>query len=240
MDVFKHTLIDKYWHYEGQLLDWTRKIPFLQQYTNNPISSRITLFLLLMGSLAFVNELYITIEMAFVQKETYQELRQRKLDEALRDHKLIVDDTFHGKEFLDEKSGIVIEEFESMANFFAKPVHVAHLFVRCTVKSSSINESDLPGEMTFHVEFSPEEYEMQRRTEFGTSLEVLRRKLYHLFKDTDSYRRLEKDHNVSFSISKNVKIFNTFDEELNTDLDDIQLCFLKLETGDTICCEFTL
>ncbi|AET40463.1 Erg29p Ecym_6062 [Eremothecium cymbalariae DBVPG len=231
-------LRDAYWHYEDILLKWLRQIPYLKEYTEERVSSRITLFLIIMGAFACINELYITIEMTFIQKETYEELRRRKLNETLKDHRVVLDDSYHGREFLDEKTGIVIEEFESREKFFSKPVHVAHLYANCRVLDGSDEARSLGQLLNFHIEFSPEEFEDQRRPEFGTSLKVLRRRLYHLFKDTEIFRTLAADKGTDFTVSKSVKIYNTFDEELPTNLDDVQLCFLKIETGDTINCKF--
>lgn len=236
------SISQKYWHYESKLIELLSKVPFIKKYTYDKISARITLFLLIVGTIAFINELYITIEMSFLQKETYKELNNRRLDDAVKNHRMIHDDDFHGKEWLDEKSGIVIEEFESRDKFFAKPVHVAHLYVECDVIDGVDNKKHLAKPFKFHIEFSPDEYENERRPEFGCKLIVLRKKLYHFFKESDIYHELvgKRDRDFQFTVSANVKVYNRVHEELPPSLDDIQLCFLKLETGDTVKCEFVI
>ncbi|SCU87152.1 LADA_0E02322g1_1 [Lachancea dasiensis] len=254
------TLASFYLGIETRALDALRRIPYMEEYTYHPISARITLFLAVVGTLAFVNELYITIEMSFLQKESYKELKRAPLNvEDLKNHRMIMDDEFHGREWLDQKSGIVIEEFETRDRFFAKPVHVAHLYVKCNVVarcdtfidgkeiSKSVGSALLSQPFMFHIEFSPEEYELEKRPEFGCRLEVLRRKLYHYFKETQLFdqfvARREKggsQEQVDFTVSKGVEIYNTMEELLPPAADDIQLCFLKMETGDTIKCNFVV
>ncbi|AGO12718.1 AaceriADR247Wp [[Ashbya] aceris (nom. inval.)] len=231
-------LAQLFWKCDDMLLHWIRDVKFLRTYTADNVSARITLFLCAMGLFALINELYITVEMSFVQKETYEELRQRKLEEALKTHRMVLDDSYHGKEYLDEKTGLVIEEFESREKFFAKPVHVAHLYVECRVLDSSAGERPIFDAFTYHIEFSPEEYESELRPEFGTALRVLRRRLYHLFKDTDAYRDLAAKRQVQFTVSNGVRLYNSLDEVLPQEFDDVQLCFLKMETGDTIRCDY--
>lgn len=218
-----------------------RKLPFLEQYTNDAISARITLFLLIMGGFALVNEIYITVQMSALQMDTWEQLNNTKLDEDfIRNHKFIHDDSYHATEWLDEKSGLIIEEFESRDKFFAKPVHVAHIYVRCQVIDGTTNGTLLDKPITFHIEFSPEEFENEKRAEFGCSLRLLRSKLYHFFKDGEFHQKFTESVDRPFTITKNVRIYNTMDELLSTNLDDIQLCFLKMETGSTIYCEFVL
>lgn len=238
----KNSLINGYLHYESKAIDILSRIGFLEEYMNDPISARITLFLIAVGTLAFINELYITIEMSFLQKETYRELNKSKLDESLKSHRMLLDDDFHSREILDEKSGIVIEEFEAREKFFAKPVHVAHLYVECDVIRHDNDSLLLSKPLKFHIEFSPEEYEHEKRPEFGCKLSVLRRKLYHFFKETNIYNDLveDKGDDFQFTVSNNVTIYNRRGEPLPASVDSIQLCFLKIETGDTIKCKFVI
>ncbi|BAO40084.1 protein ERG29 [Kluyveromyces marxianus] len=225
---------------EGVMIYWLRKIEFFKQYTNDPLSARITLFLVVMGGFALINELYITIQMSALQMDTWEQLNNTKLDEDfIRNHKFIHDDSYHATEWLDEKSGLIIEEFESREKFFAKPVHVAHIYVKCQVIDSETETPLLKNPITFHIEFSPEEFESEKRPEFGCTLRLLRSKLYHFFKDGDFFDN-SKYADKPFTITKNVKIYNTMKELLPTNMDDIQLCFLKMETGSTITCEFIL
>lgn len=231
------TIVSKYLELESRILDRLSQTPYVKNVIHDRLSGRITLFLMVVGTIAFFNELYITIEMSFLQKETYEELNKGYIDESLKLHKMIVSDEYHSREYTDEKSGIVIEEFEERDKFFAKPVHVAHLYVTCNVLKDSKEILSKP--LQFHIEFSPEEYENERRAEFGCRLKILRIKLYHLFKDSSLYDDLISDAS-QFTVSKNVKIYNTYDELLPTTIDDIQLCFLKMETGSQIKCEYVI
>lgn len=228
---------ERYFEIETKLIDRLAHTPYIHQFVHDPISGRITLFLIVVGTIAFFNELYITIEMTFLQKETYEELNKGYIDESLKLHKMIVQDDYHSREYIDEKSGIVIEDFENRDKFFAKPVHVAHLYVECNIVQNKQRLLSKP--LKFHIEFSPEEFENERRPEFGCQLRILRRKLYHLFKDSTLYDDLVMDDNT-FTVSNNVIIHNTLDEVLPSTIDDVQLCFLKMETGDKIKCEYVI
>ncbi|EDO16966.1 hypothetical protein Kpol_1041p24 [Vanderwaltozyma polyspora DSM 70294] len=227
-----------YFEYETKIIAWLGTLPYVHQFIHDPISGRITFFLIVVGTMAFINELYITIEMSFLQKETYEELEKGHIDESLKLHRMIVQDDFHSKEYMDDKSGIIIEEFEEREKFFAKPVHVAHVYVICDVLQN--NENVLTKPFKFHLEFSPEEFENEKRQEFGCNLRVLRTKLYHLFKDTELYHELNEGNKYDFTVSQSINIYNTVDDLLPTSIDDIQLCFLKIQTGDQIKCEFLL
>lgn len=230
---------DSYFKLENQLVDLIRNIKFLDAYTSDITSARITLFLLIMGGFALVNEIYISIQMSSMQMDAWEELNNSKLDEDfIRNHKFLRDDSYHAREWMDEKSGIIVEEFESREKFFEKPVHVAHIHVKCQIFSHETKTNLLRKPITFHIEFSPEEFENERRPEFGCTLKVLRTKLYHLFKDGALYNDFILSKDKKFKISENVRIYNNMNECLGTNLDDIQLCFLKMETGDTIACEF--
>lgn len=228
---------ERYFEIETKVIDRLAHTPYIHQFVHDPISGRITLFLIVVGTIAFFNELYITIEMTFLQKETYEELNKGYIDESLKLHKMIVQDDYHSREYIDEKSGIVIEDFENRDKFFAKPVHVAHLYVECNILQNEQRLLSKP--LNFHIEFSPEEYENERRPEFGCQLRILRRKLYHLFKDSTLYDDLVMDDNT-FTVSNNVIVHNTLDEILPGTIDDVQLCFLKMETGDKIKCEYVI
>ncbi|SCV02155.1 LAMI_0G16358g1_1 [Lachancea mirantina] len=233
-------LLSCYVSWEVSAIEILRRYDFFATYMTDLASARITLFLLVVGTLAFINELWITIEMSFLQRETYGELYRGSIDEALRSHRMVQNDEYHGREWLDERTGIVIEEFETREKFFAKPVHVAHVYVNCNVRNSENGDILLSEPLAFHIEFSPEEYEKEKRPEFGSSLIVLRKKLYHFFKDCDLYQDLSKQNEKPFTVSQGVQIFNSLGEELPTNIDDIQLCFLKIQTGDTIECTFVL
>lgn len=231
------SLREKYFELEARTIDKLATLPYVHQFVHDKISGRITLFLLVVGTMALINELYITIEMTFLQKDTYEELNKGYIDESLKLHKMIVDDNYHSREYIDKKSGIVIEEFEDRDKFFAKPVHVAHLYAMCNVLNGEKRLLAKP--LQFHIEFSPEDFEDEKRPEFGCRLRVLRTKLYHFFKDTELFHELVKDPKT-FTVSQSVKIYNTSKEPLPCEIDEVQLCFLKIETGDTIECNFVI
>lgn len=230
---------EKYFAKEGEIIAWLSSKPYVHQFIHDPLSGRITLFLLVVGTIALINELYITIDMTFIQKATYEELEKGHIDESLKLHRMLVRDDYHSSEYLDKKSGLIIEEFEDRDKFFAKPVHVAHVYVESNViKDGKVL---LAKPFKYHLEFSPEEYENEKRPEFGCRLRVLRTKLYHLFKDSELYRGLvENGSTGKFTVSNNVKIYNKFGDVLPPKLDDLQLCFLKMQTGDTIKAEFIM
>lgn len=232
-------LIDKYLAFEEPLLDRLAHTTYVHHFIHDKISARITLFLMVMGSIAIVNEINITCKMARATKETSEELNKGYIDESLKLHRLIISDDYHSREYLDEKSGIVIEEFEDREKFFAKPVHVAHLYVECNCVETKDGPPLLEKPLLFHLEFSPEEYEGEKRQEFGARLRVLRKRLYHLFKDSKLFEELVKDKE-RFAIGGNVRVYNAQDELLPVSTDEVQLCFLKMETGDTIRCDFLI
>lgn len=232
-------VVDRYLELEAPILNGLAHMTYVHNFVHDPISARITLFLMVMGSIAIINELNITCKMAQATHETSEELNKGYIDESLKLHRLIMSDEYHSKEYLDEKSGIVIEEFEDREKFFAKPVHVAHLYVECQCVKSIQSQPLLEKPLIFHLEFSPEEYEDEKRPEFGARLRVLRKRLYHLFKDSHLFEELVADKK-NFAIGKNVRIFNSQNELLPTSIDDVQLCFLKIETGDRVGCEFVL
>lgn len=232
-------VLNKWLEIEDKLLNILHSHEITNQFMHDKISSRITLYLILIGIVAFLNELYISIDMIFIQKQTYNELNEGSITEGIKLHKILVNDpTYHSREYLDQVNGIIIEEFENWDKFCSKPVHVSQLFVECNIIKDGKKMLSKP--IKYHIEFLPEEFDNEKRVEFGCSLHVLRVKLYHLFKDSDWYGELVGSNNEKFTISENVKIYNTQNELLPVEYDDIQLCFLKMETNDTIKGEFVL
>lgn len=231
----------EYWlRIEDQLIHLLQQNNITASFIHDKVSGRITLYLILIGLIALINELYISIDMIFIQKQTYNELNVGSITESLKLHKVLINDpTYHSKEYLDQVNGIIIEEFESWDKFCSKPVHVSQLFVECNILVNDEPQLSIP--IKYHIEFSPEEFSEEKRVEFGGSLNLLRLKLYHLFKDSDFYHEMvsNKDKN-SFTINGNVKIYNKQNELLPIKYNDIQLCFLKIETDDIIKCEFIL
>ncbi|CCH59693.1 hypothetical protein TBLA_0B08770 [Henningerozyma blattae CBS 6284] len=212
-------------------------------YSENKLSGRITLYLLILGIIAFINELYINIEMIFISKSTYEELDKGFIDHSSKLHKLLNSEEYHSREYYDDKQGIIIEEFEERSKFFAKPIGISHLSVECQLKDKNGVEL-LNKPIKYYIEFLQQEYEedlekMGLKLEFGCTLNFLRQQLYHLFKDSDIYEEFfSGDGAKNFSISKSLEIRNRGDEVLDNHLDGVQLCFLKIHDGDTIKCDF--
>ncbi|KAK5779257.1 Erg29p PWA37_004123 [Arxiozyma heterogenica] len=232
-------VLNRWLEIEDKLLNILHKYEITNQFMHDKLSSRITLYLIIIGLIAFLNELYISIDMIFIQKQTYNELNEGSITEGLKLRKVLINDpTYHSKEYMDQVNGIIIEEFEDWDKFCSKPVHVSQLFVECNIIKDGKTLLFKP--IKYHIEFLPEEFDDEKRTEFGCSLHVLRVKLYHLFKDSDWYNELVDSDDKKFTISENVKVYNTQNELLPVEYDDIQLCFLKMETNNTIKCEFVL
>lgn len=171
------SVINSYFYFENKTITWLSHQPYVHQFIHDKISGRITLYLLIVGFIAFIQELYVTIEMSLLQKETYDELNLGKIDEGLKLHRMLVSEEYHSHEYLDEKNNIVIEEFEDYDKFFSKPVHVSTLYVDCNVFKEDRKEPILSKPLKFYIEFSPEDYEEEKRPEFGCSLGLLRNKL---------------------------------------------------------------
>lgn len=220
-------MFNGYWEFEKILITKLKNTPYVRKfiYEDNIISCRITLYLLIIGMMAIINEVYINIEMIMIQKQTYEELDKGYIDENYKLIKILKSDDYHSKEFYDERQGIIFEEFEDKDKFFAKPVHVSEINVKCHI----INYNKI---IKFHLEFTPEEFEEEKRIEFGCNLYNLKLRLLHLIEDSDIIDDSKKKINMN-----NIKVYNHNNEELDKRYDSIQLCFLKIETGDTIRCD---
>ena len=228
--------------YEYKAIDYlTYYIPFLKNYLYDKVSTRITLGLLFLGFLSIINEVYITIDMFFLSKSTYTQLKKVKNLEDLLDHELLVDPKYFAKEIEDG-----VEQFESMQNFFKKPVHVSHVSVFCAI----INGKDkyqpvVDKPLKFHFEFTPEDFESSKYSlDYGCNLYHLKTKIYHFFKDSNTYKQLKESGKYDFSnftISKSIHLYNPMDEAIdNEKLNQLPLCFLKIETGDKLKCEIVI
>ncbi|EGA77369.1 YMR134W-like protein [Saccharomyces cerevisiae Vin13] len=105
------------------------------------------------------------------------------------------------------KAVLLLKSSKIAISFFAKPVFVSELDVECNVIVDGKELLSTP--LKFHVEFSPEDYENEKRPEFGTTLRVLRLRLYHYFKDCEIYRDIIKNEGGEgarkFTISNGVK-----------------------------------
>lgn len=216
-------------------------VPFLKNYMYDKISTRITLFLIFLGILAIINELFITIDMFFLSRSTYQELKKVTNLEDLLNHELLNDPKYFAKELENGN-----EEFETMEHFFKKPVHVSHVSVYCAL----INGKDryqpiMDRPLKFTFEFTPEDFVNSKYSEdYGCNLYHLKLKIYHFFKDSNVYKELREKNEFdldNFTVSKNIFLYNPMDELMdNPKLDQLPLCFLKIETGDRLKCELVL
>lgn len=240
------TFLEKYLQWEQLQIDKISNWSLTKNLVHDKLSGRITLYLIVLGILATVQELYISIEMIFFTNQTYNILNVGHWDDSLKLQKMLLDnDSFHPTEFYDLKRQIIVETMEPHNMFHMKPVHVSQLYVNCFIESNE-NQTDFENEILFkfNIEFSPDEFEETKRPEFGCTLKNLRIKLYHLIKDSQWFIDLIEEGTLTeqnFTISNNVKIFNKYDELLNSKkFDEIQLCFLKIETGDTIRCDIVL
>lgn len=234
--------METYLKWEQLQIDKLSKWSVSEKLIHDKLSGRITLYLIILGILAAIQELYISIEMIFFTKQTYNILNIGHWDDSLRLQKMLLNnDSFHPTEFYDLKRKIIVETMEPHSMFHMKPVHVSQLNVVCYIeKSQKIGNEQNELLFKFNIEFSPDEFEDTKRPEFGCTLQNLRTKLYHLIKDSDWFHQSMNDDD-NFTISKNIKIYNKFDELLNSEkFDSIQLCFLKMETGDTIRCNIVV
>ncbi|OBA26790.1 hypothetical protein HANVADRAFT_52826 [Hanseniaspora valbyensis NRRL Y-1626] len=216
-------------------------IPFLNNYMYDKISTRITLLLLFLGILAIINELFITIDMFFLSRSTYKELKKVTNLEDLLNHELLNDPKYFAKEVENGN-----EEFETMEHFFKKPVHVSHVSVYCAL----INGKDrfqpiIDRPLKFTFEFTPEDFENTKYSQdYGCDLYHLKLKIYHFFKDSEIYKELEAKNEFdldNFTVSKSIYLYNPMDELMDSEkLNKLPLCFLKIETGDRLKCELVL
>lgn len=216
-------------------------VPFLKNYLYDKLSARITLGLLFLGTLSIINEVFITIDMFFLSKATYSELKKVKNLEDLLDHELLVDPKYFAKEIED-----AVEQFESMENFFKKPVHVSHVSVFCAIINGKDKYQPIVNRpLKFDFEFAPEDFETSKYSpDYGCNLYHLKTKIYHFFKDSNTYKQLDKSGNYDLSklsISKSIHLYNSKDEAMNNDkLNELPLCFLKIESGDRLKCEIII
>lgn len=108
--------------------------------------------------------------------------------------------------------------------FIDKPVHCAHVYIEGYIKKNGQLSSN---PLKYHIEFSPEDFELNKDPELGSTLEFTRKKLYFLFKDSKFFEELNKEQQLNFKIN-DVEIY------LNGILlkDDLKpLCLLGVETG---------
>lgn len=107
--------------------------------------------------------------------------------------------------------------------FIDKPIHVAHLKANCVVLTD-----DDSHRLAYEIEFSPEDYDYEHDEELGTTLGLLKRKLYHLFKVSQYYKEAEIE---GFTVD-HVHVFHNSGRGLMED--DHALCLLHIQTGDTV------
>ncbi|KAH3681414.1 hypothetical protein WICPIJ_007630 [Wickerhamomyces pijperi] len=109
--------------------------------------------------------------------------------------------------------------------FIDKPIHVAHLKAQCVAVTKNKKQK-----LTYEIEFSPEDYDYEHDEELGTTLGLLKRKLYHLFKVSDFY---EVEGLSGFTLD-HVHVFHQSGRGLVEEHDDEALCLLDIQTGDFV------
>lgn len=239
--IFNNNSIEPFVLEEKVVQFLAQHVPFLKNYMYDKISTRITLFLLFLGILAVINELFITIDMFFLSRSTYQELKKETNLENLLNHELLNDPKYFARQIENGN-----EEFETMENFFKKPVHVSHVSVYCAL----INGNDrytpiIDKAIKYTFEFTPEDFENSKYSkDYGCDLYHLKLKIYHFFKDSKIYQELKEKNEFdldSFTLSKSIFLYNPMDELMDSEkLNQLPLCFLKIETGDRLKCELVL
>lgn len=152
-------------------------------------------------------------------------------------------------------------EYHAKDIFTEIPIHCAHVYFRLNVidrkdlqklqeyynlkKHSKFNilkwnELNLLGSSIFkmnnfvkyHFEFSPEDFEMNKNPEYGSTIIHLRRKILRLFETSQIYKEFQ-DKKYS---ENDVLIFNRYDEKIEPSEDSNYLSKCNIETGNIIDC----
>ncbi|KAK6455091.1 uncharacterized protein RJT20DRAFT_54710 [Scheffersomyces xylosifermentans] len=152
-------------------------------------------------------------------------------------------------------------EYHAKDIFTEVPIHCAHVYVRLNIvpkenvgktkeyyalkKKSKYNVlywnklNQLGDELfsldrfvKYHFEFSPEDFEMNKEPEFGSTIEHLREKIIKLFNDSDIYKQYH-DKNLD---KTNVLIYNNQNDEVTPKDDGQYLSKCHVETGNVIDC----
>ncbi|CAK9441352.1 uncharacterized protein LODBEIA_P52200 [Lodderomyces beijingensis] len=150
-------------------------------------------------------------------------------------------------------------EYHAKDIFPEVPVHCAHINIRLNVisadKVSKLSEycelkrkfysniiywkqlnsiSDdlfaLDQFVRFYFEFSPEDFEMNKEPEYGSTISHLRLKVLKLFNSAESFASFERGHVAR----DDVKIFNNKNEEVPVSLNEEYLSKCNIETGNVI------
>ena len=82
----------------------------------------------------------------------------------------------------------------------------------------------------YYFEFSPDDFEMNKEPEFGSTILHLRNKILKLFNESELYRDYERDDVVP----NDVKIFNNQYKEVLIGENENYLSQCNIETGNTI------
>lgn len=152
-------------------------------------------------------------------------------------------------------------EYHAKDIFKEIPVHCAHVYIRLNVaqkknlpkieqyyellKNSKLNllnykamndikkqAFDLKDFVKYHFEFSPEDFEKNKKPEYGSTIDHLRLKTFNLFNSSDLYKPFKNE----FLSKGNVFIYNKYGEKIGRDEDFDYLVKCGIETGDTIDC----
>lgn len=151
-------------------------------------------------------------------------------------------------------------EYHAKDVFTEVPIHCAHVNIRLNIinrssESQSKEYYDIKNKSRYHnilywkqlndlseglfklnkfvkyyFEFSPDDFEMNKEPEFGSTVLHLRAKILKLFNESELYRNYEKT-NVQ---PNDVKIFNNQNKEVPIEENDNYLSKCNIETGNTI------
>lgn len=152
-------------------------------------------------------------------------------------------------------------EYHAKDIFTEVPVHCAHVYVRINIcektnldkiedyykirqntASSVLNwkrKNELAANIfklkkfvTYHFEFSPEDFENNSEPEYGSTVEHLRAKVQTLFNSSEFYKGFQNENMKT----QDVLVFNNRKEQVKQESDLQYLSKVHIETGNVIDC----
>lgn len=155
---------------------------------------------------------------------------------------------------------IGIWEYHAKDIFTEIPVHCAHLHIRLNISSQDRNKIkkyfeirrkskynilawnkvnkmkeslfEFKNPPVYYFEFGPEDFEMNKNPELGSTVEQLREKILRLFNESEIYSSYQQEKITS----DNIFVFNNKLQEVTSQQDTKYLSQVHIETGDTIDC----
>ncbi|CAI5759108.1 unnamed protein product [Candida verbasci] len=153
-------------------------------------------------------------------------------------------------------------EYHAKDVFTEIPIHCAHLYIRLNIINSNIidklidyysikqkskfnpyywNQLNSLGNdifkldkfLKYYFEFSPEDFEMNKQPEYGSTIEHLRNKTLKLFIESSELSKKYENENEKLTID-NVLIFNNKNEIVPSSKNDEYLSKCNIETGNVI------